>query len=72
VTPDEALTTIDTDMASIMSAKFYNGRRSFGDLIRNLIQSALSLPEVRTRQAAHVTDLVSGHRSPNVRLETRA
>jgi hypothetical protein len=65
-----------------MSAKSYNGRRSFGDLIRNRIQGALFLPELRTRLvinvtalerwAAHVTDLVSGHRSPNVRLETRA
>jgi hypothetical protein len=88
VTPDEALSTIDTDRASIMSAKFYNGRRSFGDLIRNLIQSALSLPEVRTRLVinvtdekrhalerwgAHVADLARDGRSLNVvRLEARA
>jgi len=67
-----------------MSAKFYNGRRSFGDLIQNV----LSLPEVRTRLVvnatdekrhaldrwgAHVADLVSGLRSRNVfMLETRA
>jgi hypothetical protein len=67
-----------------MSAKFYNGRRSFGDLI----QSVLSLPEVRTRLVinvidekrhalerwgAHIADLVAGRHGPNVvRLETRA
>jgi hypothetical protein len=71
-----------------MTTKFYNGRRSFGDLIRNLTQSALSLPEVRTRLVinvtdekrhaferwgAHVDDLVAGGRGPKiVRLETRA
>lgn len=87
MTPDEALSTIDTDRASIMSAKFYNGRRSFGDLIRNLIQSALSLPEVRTRlvinvadekrhaierSGAHVTDLIADRSRPTVvRLESR-
>ena len=84
MTPDEALSTIDTDRASIMSAKFYNGRRSFGDLIQN----ALSLPEVRTRLVinvsdekrhalerwgAHAADSATGGRSLNVvRLETRA
>jgi hypothetical protein len=54
VTPDEAQSTIDTDRASIMSAKFYNGRRSLGDLIRSLIQSGLSLPEVRARLVSQI------------------
>ena len=50
MTPDEALSTIDTDRASIMSAKIYNGRRSLGDLI----QSGLSLPEVRARLVSQI------------------
>ena len=54
MTPDEALSTIDTNRASIMSAKFYNGRRSLGDLIRSLIQSGLSLPEVRARLVSQI------------------
>jgi hypothetical protein len=37
-----------------MSAKFYNGRRSLGDLIRNLIQSGLSLPEFRALLVSHI------------------
>ena len=37
-----------------MSAKFYNGRRSLGDLIRSLIQSGLSLPEVRARLVSQI------------------
>ena len=81
MTPDEALSTIDTDRASIMSAKFYNGRRSFGDLIRNLIQSALSLPEVRARLVSQINvneivvepDLPKGWRPELMsRDETRA
>ena len=47
-----------------MSAKFYNGRRSFGDLIRNLIQSGLSLPEVRTRLVINVKKSWSSRISP--------
>ena len=37
-----------------MSAKFYNGRRSLGDLIRSLIQSGPSLPEFRARLVSHI------------------
>jgi hypothetical protein len=37
-----------------MSAKFYNGGRSLGDLIRSLIQSGLSLPEVRARLVSQI------------------
>jgi hypothetical protein len=37
-----------------MSAKFYNGRRSLGDLIRSLIQRVLSLPEVRARLVSQI------------------
>jgi hypothetical protein len=48
------MSTIDTDRASIMSAKFYNGGRSLGDLIRSLIESDLSLPEVGARLVSQI------------------
>jgi hypothetical protein len=37
-----------------MSAKYYNARRSLGDLIRSLIQGGLSLPEVRAHLVSHI------------------
>jgi hypothetical protein len=37
-----------------MSAKFYNGGRSLGDLVRSQIQSRISLPEVRARLVSQI------------------